>query len=77
MNFGVKLRMLRALRNVNQVDLATQVKVHPSLIAKIETEVVMPGPDLEARIKEALGWPTDADEAFAILEGEMVKEGTA
>lgn len=70
MNFGNKLKVMRALRGLSQERLAKLVDTRRVNIIQIEAGELIPGPDLESRIREALDWPADADEAFAILAGE-------
>jgi len=68
LSFAAKLRLLRAMRGVSQQELADKVQMPIYAMSNLESGKLLPGPNLEARIKAALGWPENADEAFAILE---------
>lgn len=65
--FGVQVKTLRAVRGMSQAELAAQIGVAQALLSHIETGRVMPTPELEQRIREALDWPREADRAFAIF----------
>ena len=69
MTFAWKLRIMRAYRKVTQGQLAALVGTAGYAILWIENGRLLPTPDIEARIKAALDWPENADEAFAILTG--------
>lgn len=56
MEFGRKLRLLRVARGMSQIALGKL------------TGILTPTPEWEARLRDALDWPANADEAFAILE---------
>ena len=72
--FGCALRMMRALHDLPQRELARTVQVDQAIIAKLESGTILPSADLESRIRIALRWPPRADEAFALLEEEAVTE---
>jgi len=63
------LKAIRAWRELEQRELADLVGVARPLLSRIETGVVLPGPDLEKRIKEALGW----DEALREMAETSLK----
>lgn len=69
MDFGTQLRMMRAYRNMSQADLAERAGVIKHTISAIESGAVDPGPELAARIRDALAWPAEATAAFAMLAG--------
>jgi DNA-binding XRE family transcriptional regulator len=69
MDFASKMRMMRAARGMTQRELAERADVSEYTIPWIENGRLLPSPEIEARIKAALDWPANADEAFAILGG--------
>ena len=68
MEFGRKLRLLRVARGMSQIALGKLTGIPDSYISAIETGKLTPTPEWEARLRDALDWPANADEAFAILE---------
>lgn len=72
--FGRQLRIMRAARGLSQKDLAKLTSIPNTYISEMERGKLLPGLDWEARIRDALDWPEDSDEAFAILAGETEKE---
>lgn len=73
MDFGTQMRTLRVLRKMNQDELAKLVGISRPYLTAIELGTLNPTAEFEARIRAALNWPADADEAFAILAGEKEK----
>lgn len=70
MDFATQLRVMRLVRGLSQVDLSERTGIASSYISFIETGKMIPTPEMETAIKSALRWPANADQAFAILEGE-------
>lgn len=70
MNFGARLRTIRAARGLSQKDLAKLTGIPNTYISDMETGKMLPNPEWEARIHKALDWPEDAETAFAILAGD-------
>lgn len=69
MDFGTKLRMMRALRDLSQLRLSALTGIPNTYISHMEAGRMQPTPEWEADLRAALDWPADADEAFAILAG--------
>jgi len=65
---GKQLRLMRAWRAMTQAELENATGIDAAIISKIEGGYVLPTPEIEAAIREALAWPDNADEAFALLE---------
>jgi len=70
MDFGSRLRTMRAARNLNQTELADKAMTTQFFISAIEVGKMLPTPDLEARLRQALRWGIYEDRAFEILERE-------
>ena len=70
MDFGRKLRTIRAARNLTQIELADRAMTTQFFISAIEQGKMLPSPDLEMRLRNATGWTELEDEAFAILGRE-------
>jgi len=64
---GKQIRTLRASRGMSQAQLAEATGIPRTDISRFETGRMIPTPDEVARIKAALSWPDNAQEAFAIL----------
>lgn len=77
MTFAIQMRALRILREMSQQELATRSGIPINYLSMIETAKLMPGADYEARIRAALAWPTNADEAFRILASPSPAEAFA
>jgi len=67
MDFAKQLRIVRIARGVTQKELCTAAGVPEALISFIESGKIMPQPHIEAKLRAALSWPAEADEAFRIL----------
>ena len=67
MNFGTQMRILRRVRKMSQRDLGDLVGISRSYITGIELGIVNCTPEIEIRIRAAVNWPAQADEAFDIL----------
>lgn len=70
MTFGKRLKTLRAARGLSQKELAALTGIPNVLISRIETEKLLPGPEWEQKLREALGWDDLVEKAFDILERE-------
>jgi len=70
MDIGRQITVMRAVRGMSQKEMARVTGIPNYLISRMETGLVLPAPETDSRIREALRWPAQADEAFAILEGE-------
>ncbi len=68
MTFGDKLRVIRAVRKLDQADVARLANMHPSLISMFEVGERIPSAITQERIRQALGWPKSGDKWIAKLE---------
>ena len=66
LDFGTKLRTLRTLKKLTQLELADLTGVPYTHISMIETGKMLPGAHYEKQIKTALDWPAD-EAAFDVL----------
>jgi len=71
MDFGQKLKTMRAVRNLSQAELAELVITSRVFISHIEVGKLLPSPDLEQRLRKALDWGPIEDEAFESLERKL------
>jgi len=67
MDFGSRLRTMRAARKLNQTELADRAMTTQFFISAIEVGKMLPTPDLEARLRKALDWDAEIDRALALL----------
>ena len=63
-----KIKALRVLRGMTQLELAKAASLARSTLSAFEAGIARPSPAALRMIKDALEWPEDADQAFAILE---------
>lgn len=78
--FASRLRELRSSRGMTQAFLASQAKVTPSYIYRLENALVAPGVDLVERLAHALGTTvsdllpdSEAPETTSLLEDRAKK----
>jgi DNA-binding Xre family transcriptional regulator len=64
---GRHIHIVMAARNMKQTDLSKVTGIAPPIISLICNDKVSPTADQVQAIKEALAWPPNAEEAFAIL----------
>lgn len=67
MDFAAQLRLMRAVRGMSQKELGEHAGIPSYTIPWIETGRLVPTKEYETRIREALHWPDNADQAFSIL----------
>jgi len=70
MTFGEKLRTLRAARGLSQIELSNLAQVDSRFISLMENDKILPNPEWERRLREALGWDENAERGLEILEGQ-------
>ena len=70
MDFGKQVRTLRTVRGLSQEELAKLVGISRVYITGIENGTMTPNESIADRIRTALDWPANTDEAFAILAGK-------
>jgi len=64
MQFGDKLRMLRAQKKMTQAELAQRSGIPRGDISRIEKNRLMAMAGEKKRIRKALGWTDEVDEAL-------------
>jgi len=64
---GDSIRVLRARGDLTQQELSEQTGISRAYISLLESNQVIPSDDWLHRIKDALGWDTEADCALAML----------
>jgi transcriptional regulator with XRE-family HTH domain len=71
--FCDQLRVMRAVRNLNQQDLAQASGIPNTYISLLESGKTLPSVDWDARLRAALKWPPRgaAQMAFEILFSEI------
>ena len=70
MDFGRRLRTMRAVRDLTQIELADAAMTTQFFISAIEGGKMLPSPSLKDRLRKALDWTALEDEAFALLSRE-------
>ena len=70
MDYGRQITVMRAVRGLSQKELARLTGIPNYLISRMETGLVLPTQDWREKLETVLRWPANADQAFAILEGE-------
>ena len=64
---GRHIRIVMAARKMKQTELSKVTGIAPPIISLICNDKVSPTADQIQTIKEALAWPPNAEEAFAVL----------
>jgi len=67
MDYGTKLRVMRAVRGISQIDLGYISGVANVTISQIETGKFLPTPELDRAIRAGLGWTEHEDAALEML----------
>ena len=70
MDFARQLKTLRIARGLTQEQLAEKAFTSNVFISNLETNKMLPSPDLDSRLRKALDWTELEDQAFAILNKE-------
>jgi DNA-binding XRE family transcriptional regulator len=71
MNVGRRMQVLRAARQISQSTLAETLGVNRNVIWQVESGQMLPGAELEATIREALGWTPEVDAALDALAAAL------
>jgi transcriptional regulator with XRE-family HTH domain len=58
---GRKMKALRVTRGRSLAELGQQTGIDPSVLSRLERDIVMPGEDYQKRIRKALGWTDEMD----------------
>ena len=69
MEFGDKVRVMRAVRRVSQRDLAYTIGVNPAVLWQVENGS-LPRQEVQDAIRAALGWPEAMDAHIEALAQE-------
>ena len=69
MDFGRKVRVMRVVRGLTQIELARKAEISKPYLAIIETGQVTPTEEFAGKLRSALGWTPEMEGAFAVLEG--------
>jgi transcriptional regulator with XRE-family HTH domain len=75
MDYGTRVRVLRAVHGISQGDLADRTGIVQTYLSHIETGKLMPSIPWDRAIHAALAWTPAADaalEALAEAVGELV-----
>ena len=67
MQFGDKVRVLRAHHDMTQEALAVRAGIDRTTLSRIEAGIVRPEAPLEQAIREALGWDDEVGRALEEL----------
>jgi transcriptional regulator with XRE-family HTH domain len=67
MDFATTLKLLRTLRRMSQIDLAKAAGVAPTCMSYLETGKVLPGPDWQRRLLDALGYQPEMEPMLVAL----------
>lgn len=70
MDFGRKVRVMRVVRGLTQIELARKAEISKPYLAIIETGQVTPTEGFAKRLRDALDWTPEIEQAFVILEGQ-------
>jgi transcriptional regulator with XRE-family HTH domain len=72
MDYGTKLRVMRAVRGMSQLELGYKSGVANVTLSQIETGKFLPTPELDRAIRDGLCWTEREDTALEMLNGERV-----
>jgi len=68
--WGTRLRVLRALRDISQEDIAAATGLARVTISSYEVGRSLPSVESEHAIRQALGWTPEMDAALEKLGGD-------
>lgn len=68
MDFGNRLRLMRAYRKVTQTDLEERTGIDQTVLSRIEAGAVLPNATLRKAICEALGWDEQTEKGLDMIE---------
>jgi transcriptional regulator with XRE-family HTH domain len=68
MRFGLKVAIMRKVRNVKQQELADYVGCNHAHLSNVETKDWTPPPEIVDKIREALSWGDEHDALLDALE---------
>ncbi len=67
MDFATTLKLLRTLRRMSQADLAKAAGVAPNCMSYLEAGKILPGPEWEKRLLDALGYQPEMEPMLSAL----------
>lgn len=67
MDFATTLKLLRTLRRMSQVELAKAAGVAPTCMSYLEAGKILPGPEWERRLLDALGYQPEMEPMLVAL----------
>ena len=67
MDFGTKMRIVRALRNMSQVELSAKSGVAMAFISRAERGKHLLKQEAQFQVRMALSWPETADQVIENL----------
>jgi transcriptional regulator with XRE-family HTH domain len=71
MEFRSRMRLIRVARGMSQRDLQELASIDTRYLSEIESGKILPNPEWEQRIREALGWTPDVDAALDALAAAL------
>ena len=74
MDFATMLRLLRTLRHMSQLELAKAAGVAPTCMSYFEAGKILPGPEWEKQLLDALGYQPEMEPMLAALAGLDVSD---
>ena len=70
-SIGKKIKRLRGLRGLSQIDLQAATGINASWLSRIESGRAIPTEDEVGRIRVALGWTPEVDEHLDALAVQL------
>jgi|APIni6443716594_1056825.scaffolds.fasta_scaffold2769152_1 DNA-binding XRE family transcriptional regulator len=74
MDFATTLKLLRTLRHLSQVELAKAAGVAPTCMSYLEAGKILPGPEWERRLLDALGYQPELEPMLVALANLKASE---
>ena len=71
MKWSEKLKLMRAMRGMQQLELAHETNIWQSKISVLENGLCDPTPDEKQRIEEVLGWDEESICRMANLRAKV------
>ena len=74
MEFGMKVRVLRAIKGITQSELGEMLDIEPKVISYIETGKLLPTNRQEEQLRTVLEWGGVVDIGFCIMDADLTRE---
>ena len=68
MDFGFRMRLMRAVRDMSQIELSVYAAVNRDYLRRAEAGELELNDDAKERIRQALDWTPEVDETLERLE---------